>query len=92
MPTANVNTKTKQPTYSADMVRTYLHEIGRVPLLTHEQEIIYGKQVQTMMSLLEKKEELAQNLGKEPSLQEWAKEVNMEEKTPQKSPGTRRTG
>ncbi|ACB49995.1 group 2 sigma-70 RNA polymerase sigma factor B [Crocosphaera subtropica ATCC 51142] len=80
MPTANVNTKTKQPTYSADMVRTYLHEIGRVPLLTHEQEIIYGKQVQKMMSLLETKEELAQSLGKEPSLQEWAKEVNLEEK------------
>ena len=33
------------------MVRTYLHEIGRVPLLTHEQEIVYGKQVQQMMSL-----------------------------------------
>ncbi|MEA5510057.1 RNA polymerase sigma factor, RpoD/SigA family [Crocosphaera sp. UHCC 0190] len=79
MPTANVNTKTKQPTYSADMVRTYLHEIGRVPLLTHEQEIVYGKQVQKMMTLLETKDNLAQNSGLEPSLGEWAKAVEMTE-------------
>lgn len=77
MPTANVNLKTKQPMYSADMVRTYLHEIGRVPLLTHEQEIIYGKQVQRMMSLLEIKERLTQDLGHEPSLKEWAKAVKL---------------
>ncbi len=51
------------PAYSADMVRTYLHEIGRVPMLTHEQEIIYGKQVQQMMQLLEIKEKLAKAQG-----------------------------
>lgn len=79
MPTANVNPKTKQPTYSADMVRTYLHEIGRVPLLTHEQEIVYGKQVQKMMTLLETKDNLAQNLDREPSLEEWAKAAEMDE-------------
>lgn len=39
-----------------DMVRTYLQEIGRVPLLTHEQEIILGKQVQQMMQLVELRE------------------------------------
>ncbi|MEL6495184.1 MAG: RNA polymerase sigma factor, RpoD/SigA family [Cyanobacteria bacterium J06623_7] len=60
--------------YSADMVRTYLHEIGRVPLLTHEQEIVYGKQVQKMMTLLATKEELG-----ELSLKEWAKQAQMSE-------------
>ncbi|GBF79055.1 RNA polymerase sigma factor, RpoD/SigA family [Aphanothece sacrum] len=81
MPTANVNPKTKQPMYSADMVRTYLHEIGRVPLLTHEQEIVYGKQVQRMMNLLETKEKLAEDLQQQPSLQEWAKAVQLNETT-----------
>ena len=80
MPTANVNTKTKQPMYSADMVRTNLHEIGRVPLLTHEQEIIYGKQVQKMMNFLAKKEELAESLEKEPTVKKWAKELDIDEK------------
>ena len=79
MPTANVNSKTKQPMYSADMVRTYLHEIGRVPLLTHEQEIVYGKQVQRMMSLLETKDQLTQAKGNEPSFKEWAKAVKLSE-------------
>ncbi|ACK71232.1 RNA polymerase, sigma 70 subunit, RpoD subfamily [Gloeothece citriformis PCC 7424] len=79
MPTAKVNPKTQKPTFSADMVRTYLHEIGRVPLLTHEQEIVYGKQVQKMMTLLEKKDQLAIELGKEPNLTEWANQVQMSE-------------
>jgi RNA polymerase nonessential primary-like sigma factor len=61
------------------MVRTYLHEIGRVPLLTHEQEIIYGKQVQRLMSLLEKKDQLTEELGREPNVSEWAKAVNLNE-------------
>lgn len=61
------------------MVRTYLHEIGRVPLLTHEQEIIYGKQVQQMMTLLQKQEAIAETLGREPSQQEWAEGVQLSE-------------
>jgi RNA polymerase nonessential primary-like sigma factor len=61
------------------MVRTYLHEIGRVPLLTHEQEIIYGKQVQRMMMLLEAKEALSKQLGREPHRLEWADSVNLSE-------------
>jgi len=77
MPTANLNKTTKQPLYSADMVRTYLHEIGRVPLLTHEQEIVYGKQVQKMMPLIEQRDRLAENLGREPSLLEWMNSVKL---------------
>jgi RNA polymerase nonessential primary-like sigma factor len=69
--TENVNSK-----FTADMVRTYLREIGRVPLLSREQEIIYGKQVQQMMVLLEAKEALTLAIDHEPSLSEWAAHVN----------------
>ncbi|MDJ0688687.1 MAG: RNA polymerase sigma factor, RpoD/SigA family [Xenococcaceae cyanobacterium MO_188.B32] len=79
MPKAKINKETKKANYSADMVRTYLHEIGRVPLLTHEQEIVLGKQVQTMMTLLTKKEKLEKKLGLELSLKEWADEAQMSE-------------
>jgi len=77
MPTAKTNQKPKKPTFSADMVRTYLHEIGRVPLLTHEQEIVYGKQVQKMMGLLEIKKELSEKLGREVNQKEWAEAAQM---------------
>jgi RNA polymerase nonessential primary-like sigma factor len=69
--TENVNSK-----FTADMVRTYLREIGRVPLLSREQEIIYGKQVQQMMVLLEAKEALTLAIDHEPSVSEWAAHVN----------------
>ena len=49
------NQRTPAPN-TTDMVRTYLHEIGRVPLLSHEQEIILGKRVQKMMEIIEAQE------------------------------------
>jgi RNA polymerase nonessential primary-like sigma factor len=61
---------------STDTVRTYLREIGRVPLLTHEQEILYGKQVQHSVALNEVKNTLTEQLGREPSLTEWAEAAN----------------
>ena len=79
MPKANINKTTSKGNYSADMVRTYLHEIGRVPLLTHEQEIVYGKQVQKMMTLLTEKEELENQLDAELSLKEWAENAQLSE-------------
>ncbi|MEO0968937.1 MAG: RNA polymerase sigma factor, RpoD/SigA family [Cyanobacteria bacterium J06639_18] len=61
-----------------DLVRTYLREIGRVPLLTHEEEIFYGKQVQRATSLYEVRDSLANKLGRQPTLQEWAEETSLE--------------
>lgn len=75
------NTKAKKKAISVstttDMVRTYLHEIGRVPLLTHEQEIVFGKQVQAMMALLDLQQTLIDELGHEPSLEIWADRANL---------------
>jgi RNA polymerase nonessential primary-like sigma factor len=61
-----------------DLVRTYLREIGRVPLLTHEEEIFYGKQVQRSCTLQESRENLATQLGRQPTLEEWAKATKLE--------------
>ena len=79
MPTVNTRPDTTNTKFTADMVRTYLREIGRVPLLTREQEIVYGKQVQQMMSLLEAKEALAKKLHREPTLDEWTSQVQLPE-------------
>ena len=69
--------KTAQTT--TDLVRTYLREIGRVPLLTHEQEILYGKQVQRLTALMAAKETLAANIGREPTMAEWAQQAELSE-------------
>jgi RNA polymerase nonessential primary-like sigma factor len=79
MATVNTQTEPANTKFTADMVRTYLREIGRVPLLTREQEIVYGKQVQQMMTLVEAKEALAKKLRREPTLQEWAAHVHIGE-------------
>ncbi len=64
---------------SSDLVRTYLKEIGRVPLLTHEEEIILGKQVKQMMALTAIQSELAETLDREPTQTEWAKAAKLSE-------------
>ncbi len=79
MPTLTKTTQNKQPMFTGDMVRTYLREIGRVPLLTNEQEIQLSKQIQSMMALLSKKEELAATLEREPTQLEWANYVQLTE-------------
>jgi RNA polymerase nonessential primary-like sigma factor len=63
---------------ATDLVRTYLREIGRVPLLTHEEEIFYGKQVQRSVTLHEVKESLVSQLDRQPTIDEWAKASEME--------------
>jgi RNA polymerase nonessential primary-like sigma factor len=80
MPIVNISTEENtNAKFTADMVRTYLREIGRVPLLTREQEIVYGKQVQQMMTLVEAKEALEKKLRREASLKEWAEHVKQPE-------------
>ncbi|MCL2926063.1 MAG: RNA polymerase sigma factor, RpoD/SigA family, partial [Trichodesmium sp. MAG_R04] len=80
--TTQKTTKTKfsSSNYSSmDTVRTYLHEIGRIPLLNHEEEIVYGKQVQQMMQLLEFKAKLEEKLNKVATRLEWAEYVLLSE-------------
>ncbi len=60
--TKKASKRKAKPLYTTDAVRAYLHEIGRVPLLSHEDEIVLGKQVQQLMTLLEIKETLEAEL------------------------------
>ena len=63
---------------SNDLVRSYLKEIGRVPLLTHEEEILYSKRVQKAIALTKIKESLVEELGTEPTVEEWAKAAQLD--------------
>jgi RNA polymerase nonessential primary-like sigma factor len=47
-----------QPKISGDSVRAYLRDIGRIPLLEHDEEILLGRQVQRLMELETMKKEL----------------------------------
>ena len=62
---------------SNDLVRSYLKEIGRVPLLTHEEEILYSKRVQKAIALTKIKESLTEETGIEPTIEEWAKAAKL---------------
>jgi len=64
---------------SSDLVRTYLREIGRVPLLTHEQEVLFGKQVQRLAAVNDVKDRLITQLGHSPAFSQWAEECQLSE-------------
>ena len=63
----------KTVTADVDLVRSYLRDIGRVPLLTHEQEITLGRQVQELMDLESLEAELESKAGEKPSRDALAK-------------------
>ena len=46
---------------AGDSVRSYLRDIGRIPLLEHEEEILLGRKVQRLMHLKKVKEETGCN-------------------------------
>ena len=56
----------------SDLIRSYLRDIGRVPLLSNEQEITLGRQVQDLMALENYEKQFISNNGVKPSFQELA--------------------
>ena len=64
---------------NTDTVRVYLKEIGRVPLLTHEEEILYAKQVQRSIALENIRESLREELSEEPTYSQWAQAAQLTE-------------
>ncbi len=74
-----INKNTELASYKVvakgDLVGEYLNEISRLPLLTSEQEINYGRAIQLMVSLHSSKQALAAKLHREPTLPEWSASV-----------------
>ena len=79
-----------QPRATGDSVRAYLRDIGRIPLLEHDEEILLGRQVQRLMEikaceeLLDNpdKARLADSLGL--TIKELRKEIRAGEKAKDK--------
>jgi len=60
-----------------DLVRSYLRDIGRVPLLSHEQEITLGRQVQEYMQVERAELEIIELTGDKPSIDELSTKLNL---------------
>jgi len=60
-----------------DLVRSYLRDIGRVPLLSHEQEITLGRQVQEYMQVERAELEINELTGDKPSIDELSTKLNL---------------
>jgi len=50
--------------HTGDSVRAYLRDIGRIPLLEHDEEILLGRKVQRLMEIEEARSELEANTGR----------------------------
>ena len=65
---------------NGDNVRAYLRDIGRIPLLEHEEEILLGRKVQRLMKIICKREELKEELGNSYSEAALARELGISDK------------
>jgi RNA polymerase nonessential primary-like sigma factor len=77
MPSIFLDTSAAQA-QTGDLLRSYLRDIGRVPLLTHEQEITLGRQVRDLVALEELEAELTlRSGGEKPSQEQLAAEAGL---------------
>ena len=60
-----------------DLIRSYLRDIGRVPLLSHEQEITLGRQVQEYMQVERAEQEIIEITGEKPNTEELANKLDL---------------
>jgi len=76
-PTAFPVAPTSKSLADVDLVRSYLRDIGRVPLLSHEQEITLGRQVQDLMVLENIESQLESDLGEKPEIAQFAERAGI---------------
>ncbi len=60
-----------------DLLPAYLEDIKRVPLLSHEQEITLGRQVQEYMEVERAELEITELTGDKPTLEELSNKLNL---------------
>ena len=65
---------------SGDSVRAYLRDIGRIPLLEHDEEILLGRKVQRLMEIEEKRKEIEDASDRQISNTELATSFGCERK------------
>ena len=68
------------PKVSGDSVRAYLRDIGRIPLLEHDEEILLGRKVQQLMLLEDKRNELESQFNRKIDDIELAGHLNVDPK------------
>ena len=68
---------TRNHSVDLDLVSSYLRDIGRVPLLTNDQEITLGRQVQELMEVERVEAELELVAGEKPTLDELSKATDL---------------
>lgn len=66
---------------SGDSVRSYLRDIGRIPLLEHDEEILLGRKVQRLMEIEGKRKELAEQNNRQIDNTELAAYFDYDQKT-----------
>lgn len=68
---------TRQHNSNPDLVRTYLSEIGQIPLLSAEEEIQLAKQIQALCRVMNTHKQLKAQLMRESTEEEWAQAANL---------------
>jgi RNA polymerase nonessential primary-like sigma factor len=66
---------------SGDSVRAYLRDIGRIPLLEHDEEILLGRKVQRLMEIEDKRKELEDQYERKIDNTELASAFDYDRKT-----------
>ncbi len=67
----------KKKQYTEDSIRLYLQEIGRIRLLRAEEEIELARKIADLLGLERIREQLMEDLQREPHDAEWAEAVDM---------------
>ncbi|NER33832.1 MAG: RNA polymerase sigma factor RpoD [Oscillatoria sp. SIO1A7] len=67
----------KKKHYTEDSIRLYLQEIGRIRLLRADEEIELARNIADLLELERRRDDLWDELDREPSLAEWASCFNM---------------